>query len=152
MKAYLTVLVAFCMALAVSAQTKTKLNTTDSLTGLPLSPATDPGMNLGNEPTAMPGSDVCKSKTQAQFYSLFHTTTDAVVAWYTTNLQGFKVAKGAESGRAQVVFYKPDGTVVVIVTGGPGTPNAYSVAYERYTPGLSEKTIIGITQGKLICP
>jgi hypothetical protein len=119
------------MALAVSAQTKTKLLTSDSLTGLPLSPATDSGMNLGNEPTAMPGTSVCKSKTQAQFYCLFHITTDAVVAWYTANLHGFKVANGTESGRAQVVFYKPHGTVVVIVTGGPGTPNAYSVAYER---------------------
>jgi hypothetical protein len=152
MKTLLIALAALCMALAVSAQTKTKLLTTDSLTGLPLSPATDPGMNLGNEPTAVPGTTVCKSQTQAQFDSLFHITTDAVVAWYTANLHGFKVAKGTESDRAQVVFYKPDGTVVVIVTGGPGTPNAYSVAYERYTPGLSEKTIVGMTRGNIACP
>jgi hypothetical protein len=152
MKTLLITLAALCMALAVSAQTKTKLLTTDSPTGLPLSPATDRGMNLGNEPTAMPGTTVCKSKTQAQFYSLFHRTTDAVVAWYTANLHGFKVANGTESDRAQVVFYKADGTVVVIVTGGPGTPNAYSVAYERYTPGLSQKTIVGMTRGNIVCP
>jgi hypothetical protein len=109
MKTLLMVLAALCMALAVSAQTKAKLLTTDSLTGLPLNPATDPDMNLGNEPTAMPGTTVRKSKTQAQFYSFFHITTDAVVAWYSANLHGFKVANGTESDRAQVVFCKPDG-------------------------------------------
>jgi hypothetical protein len=75
MKTLLIVFAALCMALAVSAQTKTKLLTTDLLTGLPLNPATDPGMNLGNEPTAMPGTTVCKSKIQAQYYSLFYITT-----------------------------------------------------------------------------
>jgi len=151
MKTYLAALVAVSLAVAVGAQTKTKLHTTDSLTGLPLSPATDPGRNLGNEPTALPDSNVCKSKMQGQFYSLFHITTDATTAWYTQNLKDFKVAKGTESGRAQVVFYKPEGTVLVIVTGGAGTPDAYSVAYERYTPGLSEKTILGVPQGKIDC-
>jgi hypothetical protein len=152
MKTLLIVLAALCMALAVSAQTKTKLLTTDLLTGLPLNPATDPGMNLGNEPTAMPGTTVCKSKTQARYYSLFYITTDGVVAWYTANLHGFTVANGTESDRAQVVPCKPDGTVVVIVTGGLGTPNAHSVAYERCTPGLSEKAIVGMTRGNIVCP
>ena len=26
-------------------------------------------------------------------------------------------------------------------------PDAFSVAYERYQPGISEKTIVGLTQG-----
>jgi hypothetical protein len=151
MKMHLTVLVALCMALAAGAQTKSKVHTTDSLTGLPLSPATDPGMNLGNEPSPLPASNVCKSKMQGQFYLLNRATTDAVAAWYTQNLKGFKMAKGTAGGRAQIVFYKPDGTVIVILTGGPSTPAAYSVAYERYTPGLSEKTILGVPQGKIVC-
>ena len=44
-------------------------------------------------------------------------------------------------------------TILVIVTGDKGAEkentNAYSVAYERYQPGLSEKTISGLTQGKM---
>jgi hypothetical protein len=151
MKTYLAVLVALCMAIAAGAQNKPKILTTDSLTGLPVAPATDSGMGLGNAPSDLPASTVCKSKMQGQFYSLLHTTTDATAAWYTQNLKDFKMVKGNGSGRAQVVFYKPDGSVIVIVTGGYNSPDAYSVAYERYTPGLSEKTIVGIPQGKMDC-
>jgi hypothetical protein len=149
MKTHLTAIVVLCVALAAGAQTKPKLLTTDSLTGLPLSPSTDTGW--GNNPNPLPGSNVCKSKMDGEFYLLFHTTTDAAAAWYTQNLKDFKMAKGTESGRVQVVFYKPDGSVLVIVTGGHNSPDAYSVAYERYTPGLSERTLLGVPQGKIIC-
>ncbi len=150
MKICFAVVAALCMTLAVGAATK--LLTIDPLTGLPLSPATAPGMNLGNEPTALPGSSVCKSKMQGEFYSLFHITTDASVAWYTANLHEFRMVKGRDSQRPQIVFYKPDGTVIVIITGGAGSADAHSVAYERYTPGLSEKTIVNIPQGQMVCP
>jgi hypothetical protein len=149
MKTYLTVLVALCMALAAGAQTKPKLLTTDPLTGLPLSPSTDTGW--GNNPDPLPDSNVCKSKLHGEFYLLFHTTTDAAAAWYAQNLKDFKMAKGTESGRTQVVFSRSDGTVLVIITGDHNSPNAYSVAYQRYTPGLSEKTIAGVPQGKILC-
>jgi hypothetical protein len=149
MKTYLTILVALCMALAAGAQTKPKLLTTDPLTGLPLSPSTDTGW--GNNPDPLPDSNVCKSKLHGEFYLLFHTTTDAAAAWYAQNLKDFKMAKGTESGRTQVVFSKSDGTVLVIITGDHNSPNAYSVAYQRYTPGLSEKTLLGVPQGKIVC-
>jgi hypothetical protein len=149
MKTYLAALVVLCMALAAGAQIKPKLLTTDILTGLPLSPSTDTG--YGNNPNPLPDSNVCKSKMHGEFYLLFHTTTDATAAWYAQNLKDFKMAKGTQSGRAQVVFYKPDGSVLVIITGGLNTPDAYSVAYELYTPGLSPKTITGIPQGNIDC-
>jgi len=149
MKACLITLVTLSLALAVSAQTKPKLRTTDPLTGLPLNPSTDTG--FGNEPSPLPDSNVCKSKMQGEFYVLSHATTDAVAAWYTQSLKDFKMAKGAVSRRVQIVYYKPDGTVFVIVTGSLDNPVAYSVAYERYTPGLSEKTILGVPQGKSVC-
>ncbi|HEY2819912.1 MAG TPA: hypothetical protein VGJ06_02625 [Candidatus Acidoferrum sp.] len=152
MKTYLAALVVLCMALATSAQTKSKVLTTDSMTGLPLSPATDAGRNVGNAPDPLPESNICKSKLQGQFYLLYNTTTDAVAAWYSQNLKGFKMAKGTHAGRAQVVFSKPDGTVLVIVTGNHESPGAFSVAYERYTPGLSEKTVAGVPQGNIVCP
>jgi hypothetical protein len=53
------------------------------------------------------------------------------------------------------VFYNSDGTIVIIVTGEAGAAGentaAHSVAYERYQPGISEKTITALTQGKMVC-
>lgn len=149
MKTYLTAIAVLCVALAAGAQTTPKLLTTDPLTGLPLSPSTDTGW--GNNPDPLPDSNVCKSKLHGEFYLLFHTTTDAAAAWYSQNLKDFKMAKGTESGRVQVVFSNSDGTVLVIITGGRDSPAAYSVAYQRYTPGLSQKTVAGVPQGKIVC-
>jgi hypothetical protein len=44
---------------------------------------------------------------------------------------------------------------VVIVTGDKGAQgentSVYAVAYERYQPGLSEKTINSLTHGQMVC-
>jgi hypothetical protein len=72
--------------------------------------------------------------------------------WYTQNLKGFKMEKSSRSGTPQVVFYKPDGTLLVIVMGSKGAPDAFSVAYERFTPGLSDKTIASVTTRNVVCP
>lgn len=141
-----------CLSIATGQE---KLLTNDPLTGLPLTPATDSGMHAGNDPTPMPGKSLCKSKTQANFYLIYKTKVDTTVAWYASHLSGFKKVQGYESKRAQIVFYNPDRTILVIVTGDLGdegeNTNAYSVAYERYQPGLSEKTVTALTQGKIIC-
>lgn len=139
-----------------------KTLTNDPLTGLPLTPATVLFKNVGNEPDKMPDGQVCKSKMQGNFYSLTTVMNpasvikmDAAAAWYASHLSGFKKVQGYESGRSQIAFYKPDGTIVVFLTGQPGAQGentgAYSVAYERYQPGLSEKTIVSLTQGKITC-
>ncbi len=139
-----------------------KVLTTDPLTDLPLIPATVLFKNVGNEPDKMPDGQVCKSKMQGEFYSLSTVMNpsstikmDAAAAWYAAHLSGYKKVQGYESGRSQIAFYKPDGTIVIFLTGQKGTPgenaDAYSVAYQRYQPGLSEKTITGLTQGKIAC-
>jgi hypothetical protein len=138
-----------------------KLLTNDPLTGLPLISATDsgtriPGMAITyNEPTKLPGTQLCKSKFEGDFYMLFKIKTDAVVAWYASHLPGFKKVRGYESQRAQIIFYNSDGTILVTVTGKSGgeseNTDAYAVAYHRYQPGLSEKTIAALTQGKIVC-
>ena len=132
-----------------------KSPTNDPLTGVALIPATDPGNQIGNGPTQMPDGQVCKSKMQGNFYSLYNIKVDAVVQWYASHLSGFKKVQGYENGRSQAAFYNPDRTLVIIVTGDSGAKgentNAYSVAYERYQPGLSEKTIAGMTQGNIDC-
>ena len=124
----------------------------DPLTGLPLSPAV-----VGNEPDKMPDGQVCKSKMQGNFYSFSNFMNpanapkmDAAAAWYVSHLSGYQKVQGYESGRSQIAFYNSDETIVIFLTGqqGPQGENtdAYSVAYERYQPGLSVKTITGLTQ------
>jgi hypothetical protein len=80
---------------------------------------------------------------------------DAAAAWYASRLSGYKKVEGYESGRSQIAFYNSDGTTVIFLTGQLGAKgentNAFSVAYERYQPGISAKTIAGLTQGKFVC-
>lgn len=139
-----------------------KVLTNDPLTGLPLIPATVLFKNVGNPPDKMPDGQVCKSKMQGDFYSLSSVVTpnkikmDAAAAWYASHLSGYKKAQGYESGRSQIAFYNSDGTMVIFLTGDNGAQgentDAYGVAYERFQPGLSEKTITSLTQGKFVCP
>ena len=149
-----------CLATATG-QGKTLTN--DPLTGLPLISATDSGRrpDLGNlaytynQPTQMPGAQICKSKYQGNFYSLYNIKTNAAAAWYSSHLSGFKKVQGYGSGRAQIAFFNSDRTILVIVTGDTGAQgqdvNAYAVAYEKYQPGLSDKTVESLTQGKIVC-
>ncbi|HSS97263.1 MAG TPA: hypothetical protein VLK33_09545 [Terriglobales bacterium] len=62
---------------------------------------------------------------------------------------------GHDSSRSQTAFHNSDRTIVIIVTGNPGgagqDTDASAVAYERYQPGLSEKAVTSLTQGKIIC-
>ena len=138
-----------------SATGQGKLLSNDPLTGLPLFPGTDSGMHTGNEPVKMPDTPVCKSKKQAVFYKIYKMKTDDAVTWYSLHLSGFKKVQGYDSSRAQIAFRNSDGTILVIVTGEPGARGentaAYSVAYERFQPGISEKTVTGLTFGKLVC-
>lgn len=150
----------FLLSLA-NANGQGKLLTSDPLTGLPLIPETDSGKHIPglaytyNEPTQMPASQICKSKFQGNFYSLFNIKVNAAVDWYASHLPGFKKVSFYESKRSQTVFRNSDGTVLVILTGSSGAAgentDAFSVAYERYQPGLAEKTITSMTQGKIVC-
>ncbi|HEY1676417.1 MAG TPA: hypothetical protein VGG04_01805 [Candidatus Sulfotelmatobacter sp.] len=139
-----------------------KVLTSDPLTSLPLIPATVLFKNVGNEPDKMPDGQVCKSKMQGDFYSLSAVMNpanaikmDAAAAWYASHLSGYKKVQGYESERSQIAFYNSDGTIVIFITGQRGArgenTDAYSIAYERYQPGLSEKTIASLTQGKIVC-
>jgi len=154
MKTTLLIVTMLALGLANSAG-QGKLLTSDALTGLPLIPASDSGTAAGNQPSAMPASPVCNSKMQAVFYRLYNIKVDATVAWYSSHLTGFKKFQGFASQRSQTVFYNSDGTILVFVTGQSGAAgentNAFSVAYERFQPGLSEKTISSVTQGKIVC-
>ena len=146
---------------SANASGQAKVLTNDPLTNFPLIPATVVVANAGNEPVKMPDGRVCKSAMQGNFYSLYNffskhnLKVSQAVAWYSSHLSGFNKVSGYGSGRSQTAFYNSDQTTVIIVTGNPGAAgedtDAHSVAYERYVPGLSERTITSLTQGKIIC-
>jgi hypothetical protein len=132
-----------------------KLLTRDPLTGLPLYPATDSRLHLGNEPTRLPESQVCGSTMQADFYSVYGSKVDATLTWYDAHLRGFKKTHSYTAGRSQDTYYKADGTVIASITGSAGkegeNTDTYSVTYARFQPGLSEKVIVSLNQQKVVC-
>ena len=144
------------LSFVLTARGGTKSLTTDPLTGLPLHPATDSRLHLGNEPTQLPESEVCKSKMRVDFYSVYDSKVNATLAWYDAHLPGFKKTHAYAANRSQDTYYKTDGTVLVSVTGSPGKEgeniDTYSVLYARLQPGLPEKTIVALNQQRVVCP
>ena len=144
------------LSFVFAARGGTKLLTTDPLTGLPLYPGTDSRLQLGNEPTQLLESQVCQSKMQVDFYSVYDSKVNATLAWYDAHLPGFKKTHAHAANRSQNTYYKTDGTVLVSVTGSPGKEGenmeTYSVSYARLQPGLSEKAIIALNQQRVVCP
>lgn len=155
-------LLILCIA---NASAQRKIFTEDPLTGLPVIPTTVT-KDGGNNPTNLPETMVCKSKMQGNLYPLMYyifsknynktnATVAATVAWYAAHLTGFKKVQGFDSQRSQDIFYNADRTMLVIVTGSPGAKgentSAYGVTYERFQPGISDKTITGLTQGNIVC-
>src|SRR5579864_37102 len=112
-----------------------KTLTNDPLTGLPLISATDSGKHIANmsytynKPTQMPEAQICRSKFQGDFYSLYNIKVDAAVAWYSARLAAFKKVSGYESRRSQTAFYNSDRTILIIVTGDHGAPGENTSAY-----------------------
>jgi hypothetical protein len=147
-----TTLVLYHVAIAGG---NTKLLTADPLTNLPLYPATDSRLHIGNEPTRLPESNVCGIKMQADFYTVYDSRLDATLGWYGAHLSGFKRTHANAADRSQDTFYNPEGTLAVSVTGSSGKADenteTYSVVYTRFQPALPEKAIIGLNQQKVIC-
>ena len=139
--------------LSVSAGNKTL--TSDPLTGLPLIPWPD-RLQLGNPPQKLPQTNMCKSVMQMDFYSPNGIQVGATIAWYAAHLTGFKKTHAYVNGRSQDLFYKPDGSMFVSVTGSP-TPGdgmdseTFGLVYATLQPSISEKTIIGMNSQKIVC-
>jgi len=137
----------------------------DPLTGLPVIPAAETifqGKSLGFKPSELPASAVCKGKMKGEFYALSHMNVkdnnekvSTAVAWYAAHLSGFNKIQGYGYGKSQTAFYNPGGTMVVLITGNPGKTGedtgVYGIAYQRYDPGLSEKTTASLTHSKIVC-
>jgi len=148
-------LIAISVAALFAAVADAAILTSDPLTGLPLDPATNSRLNLGNEPTQLPVTNICKSKVSTEFYTVYESF-HGTVAWYTAHLKEFKHAHGYGGGRSRDTFYDSAGTIMVTITGDPGAEgqnvDTHSVAYYKMQPGLSEKTILGTLNEKVTCP
>ena len=144
----------FGFALAISANSA-PIDKTDPLTGLPLYPATSNVVDPG-DPMKLPETTICKSKMQTDFYSVYDAKVDATLAWCAAHLQGFKQTHAYADGRSQDAFYNSDGTILVSVTGSRGKEGentaTYSISYKKFTPGISETTILGMKERKIVCP
>jgi len=129
--------------------------TTDPLTNLPLYPAAESRLHLGNPPTRLPDHPLCKSTMQTDFYSIFDSNTSTTLAWYESHLPGFHKTHSFANQRAQDTFYNSDGTLIVSVTGKPGKDGvdtgSYAVVYERFQPGIPEKVILSMNEHKVVC-
>ena len=123
----LAIVLVLCSALI--AGSSTKLLTADPLTNLPLHPATDSRLHLGNEPTRLPESNVCGSKMQIDFYTVYDCKVDATLVWYGAHLPGFKKTHAYAANRFQDTFYNPEGTLAVSVTGTSGKADENTETY-----------------------
>jgi hypothetical protein len=155
MKPSIILAIALVLCYVVIAGGNTKLLTADPLTNLPLYPATDSRLHLGNEPTRLPESNVCGIKMQSDFYTVYDSKVDATLGWYDAHLSGFKRTHAYAANRSQDTFYNPEGTLAVSVTGSSGKASdnteTYSVVYSRFQPALPEKAIISLNQQELVC-
>ena len=95
------------LSFVFTARGGTKVLTTDPLTGLALYPATDSRLRLGNEPTQLPESLVCKSKMQVDLYSIYDSKVNATLAWYDAHLPGFKKTHAYTANGSQDTFLQP---------------------------------------------
>lgn len=128
--------------------------TKDPLTGLPLDPAYDP-RHFGTEPIKIPDSQICKSKMQADFYTIVDSKLDTTTAWYAAHLPGFHNGHQYVDNRSQDKFYNDAGTLMVLVLGAIGKAgenvDAYGVTYYSFQPGLPTKASTSFGQHKMVC-
>ena len=154
MRSYLKIFVLVLAGPILAASAANKTLVSDPLTGLPIVSWPD-RLNLGNEPTKLPGTKVCKSEMQSDFYSPNGINVAASVAWYASKLSGFKKAHGYANQRSQDTFYKSDGTAIVSITGSRGNDGedteVQGIVYATFQPALSEKAIVGMSTQKIVC-
>ncbi len=108
----------------------TAAESNDKTTGLPL----HPGLTFQQEVD----SPVCGHKAQMNLYDTPGTATLAeYVSWCTEHLKGFHHVHKVWSKRAQELFYNPDGSNAVGLTGSVSGPGVFAVAYMKMSVKLT---------------
>lgn len=114
--------VASTMALAADA--------TEKLTGLPL----HPGLSFPQEVD----SAVCGKSAKINLYDASpDATLHDYVAWYKQQLRNFHYVHKVWDDRAQDLFYSPDGSKGVGITGTPDGKGVFAVAYMKFSSKLT---------------
>ncbi len=97
-------------------------DSTDAMTGLTL----HAGLMFQQEVNSF----ICGKKAQINIYGTPYSATLAeYVTWYTQQLKGYRHVHKIWMQRAQEMFYSPDGTKGVSLTGNAVGPGVFSVSY-----------------------
>lgn len=108
----------------------TAAESNDKTTGLPL----HPGLTFQQEVS----SSICGHKAQMNLYDAPAAATLAeYVSWYTGHLKGFHHVHKVWSNRAQELFYNPDGSNGVGLTGRVNAPGVFAVDYMKMSVKLT---------------
>jgi hypothetical protein len=120
------------------------VTTNDPLTGLPVYPGV-----AGSNP--LPRSDFCGKQMQKDFYIVMGNKVDVVTKWYLAHLPGYRKYHAVIDGRSQDIFFSPNGSAEVTVTGTRAGSAVYSISYGRFQPGLTTHEIISFSQSRKGC-
>ena len=130
---------------ASGADTASPVNSTkDKITGLPVYPGV-------TETGPLPTTVLCKSQMSGDFFIVRGTNTRDLTNWYTCALRGFKKFSTVTGGTSQDTYFSADGTQEVTITGIRNSPEAYSISYGRFHPGLPTSAMATFNTGKMIC-
>ena len=103
---------------------------TDSFTGLPLHAA----LTVRQEVS----SPVCGKPAQMNLYDApMDSSLTEYVAWYKQRLKGFHYVHKVWSQRSQEMFYSPDGSRGISVTGTPDGQRVFAVTYMKIAGNLT---------------
>ena len=102
----------------------------EKLTGLPL----HPGLAYPQEVD----TTVCGKKATANLYdALPNATLEEYIAWYKQQLKNFHYVHKVWDNRAQELFYSPDGSKSVGITGVPDGTGVFAVTYMKFSSNLT---------------
>ena len=125
-----TILSAVLLVCAAIATIAFAAESTEKLTGLPL----HQGLTFQQEVD----SPVCGKNANMNLYD---APTDAnlqeYVAWYKQQLKNFRYVHKVWDNRAQELFYSPDGSKAVGITGVPDDKGVFAVAYMKLSSNLT---------------
>ncbi|MBZ5688054.1 MAG: hypothetical protein LAP86_23820 [Acidobacteriia bacterium] len=103
---------------------------TEKLTGLPL----HQGLSFPQELD----SPVCGKAAKMNLYdSPSNASLDEYVGWYKQQLKNFHYVHKVWDNRAQELFYSPDGSKGIGITGTPDGKGVFAVAYMKLSSNLT---------------
>ena len=102
----------------------------ENLTGLPL----HPGLTFQQEVD----SPVCGKSAKMNLYDAPpDASLEEYIAWHKQQLKSFHYIHKVWDNRAQELFYSPEGSMGIGITGVPDGKGVFAVAYMKFSANLS---------------